>query len=479
MIFENEQVGLEEVGAMKVFSSKEIAESPVSIGFECLDREMFDAERCYEPLGVTGVKWARCQTGWNRCETQKGVYNFQWLDSVVDNLLQRGITPWFNVGYGNKLYMPDASHDAAVGYVPLYYGEETLQAWKNYVGALARHFKGRVGYFEIWNEPNGDNFWQPRTPDPLEYAKLIRLTAEVIRQEIPDAKVGGCVSGTHYGYLLQLFRSEIVGELNFFCLHAYCVQPELNYTQAVAHLRRILNACGGSHVELWQGESGFASWFPEHHWLPPYVLESEHNQAVWMLRRYFTDFALGMKRSSFFQVADMMGKDYCMANVTKKNPARHGILNGITYTPKQSFYAIQRLAAFFQGGMAAAELYCTADLNGIFPRTERHSRLIDIAVQTNTYQREGHPFFEYHLAEDMQYGFKGLAPVTITVENNPDLKNIEKPILLDMLTGKIHRILTWDAGDRYGVSIFRNLPLTDYPLVICDETALPWIPQAK
>jgi hypothetical protein len=127
-------------------------------------------------------------------------------------------------------------------------------------------------------------------------------------------------------------------------------------------------------------------------------------------------------------------------------------------------------------GMESAELYCTADLNGVFPRTERHSRLIDIAVKTNAYQHNGHPFFEYHLTEDMQYGFQGLAPVTITAENNPDLQSIEQPILLDMLTGKIHRILSWNAGNGHCHYIFQNLPLTDYPLVICDEKALPCIP---
>ncbi|MBR4667044.1 MAG: beta-galactosidase, partial [Lentisphaeria bacterium] len=164
MIFEHEKVSLAEIGKLKHFTSAEISagDSGFSIGFECLDREMFDPEKCYGLLGETGMKWARCQTGWNRCETVKGVYDFAWLDSVVDQLLSHHVQPWFNVGYGNKLYMSGLYSDAAVGFVPLYFGEETLQAWKNYVRALAKHFKGRVSIFEIWNESNISTFWQPK-----------------------------------------------------------------------------------------------------------------------------------------------------------------------------------------------------------------------------------------------------------------------------------------------------------------------------
>lgn len=54
------------IGTMKTLSSKAIQRSMVSIGFECLDRELFDPVRCYDLLGASGVKHARVQTGWSR-----------------------------------------------------------------------------------------------------------------------------------------------------------------------------------------------------------------------------------------------------------------------------------------------------------------------------------------------------------------------------------------------------------------------------
>jgi hypothetical protein len=47
---------------LKTRSSKEIAASPLSIGFETLDREMFDPEHVLRYLAALGVKWARRQT---------------------------------------------------------------------------------------------------------------------------------------------------------------------------------------------------------------------------------------------------------------------------------------------------------------------------------------------------------------------------------------------------------------------------------
>jgi len=38
------------------YHSSEIEKSNVSIGFECLDRELFNPERCYDWLGKSGVK---------------------------------------------------------------------------------------------------------------------------------------------------------------------------------------------------------------------------------------------------------------------------------------------------------------------------------------------------------------------------------------------------------------------------------------
>ena len=77
------------VGDVKAIASKDIQFSRVGIGFEKLDRDVFDPENAYDPVAATGVKWVRIQSGWERTEKERGVYSFEWLDSIVDNLRKR------------------------------------------------------------------------------------------------------------------------------------------------------------------------------------------------------------------------------------------------------------------------------------------------------------------------------------------------------------------------------------------------------
>ena len=122
-VFDAPIAGLTRIGSLAVPQSADLPESSnASIGFECLDRGLFDPDRCYDTLAAAGVKWARCQTMWSRCEKQKGVYDFTVLDGVVDNLTRRGIRPWFSVTFGNTLYMTNCFTGAAVGCVPTLYG---------------------------------------------------------------------------------------------------------------------------------------------------------------------------------------------------------------------------------------------------------------------------------------------------------------------------------------------------------------------
>lgn len=214
------------LGNLKIIPSSAITESRVGVGFECADRDVFKPECCYDAMGATGAKWARVQTGWAKTEKKRGVYDFTWLDDMVDNLRARGITPWFNVGYGNPIYMPDAPNSTAVGCIPLLYGEEVTEAWKRFLHAMAEHYRGRIEYFEIWNESDISHFWYPGTPNAAQYAALISLSGSIIRQHIPLAKIGACTSYSELDYLRTLFSSLTPGELDFYCLHTYDRFPE-------------------------------------------------------------------------------------------------------------------------------------------------------------------------------------------------------------------------------------------------------------
>ena len=76
-------------GEVRSCSSREVKKSVFGVGLEKLDRGLYDPANAYDLIGETGVKFVRIQSGWARCETVPGQYDFAWLDEIVENLLRR------------------------------------------------------------------------------------------------------------------------------------------------------------------------------------------------------------------------------------------------------------------------------------------------------------------------------------------------------------------------------------------------------
>jgi O-antigen ligase len=58
-----------------------------------------------------------------------------------------------------------------------------------FAAAVAERYRGRVRYFQIWNEPNLRNEWGWRNPDPAEFTALLQVGYRAIKQANPDAQV--------------------------------------------------------------------------------------------------------------------------------------------------------------------------------------------------------------------------------------------------------------------------------------------------
>ena len=61
------------IGKIQPKHSRTIQNSKIGIGFEKLDRDVFDPEKAYDRVGELGVKWIRIQSGWQRTEKEKGI----------------------------------------------------------------------------------------------------------------------------------------------------------------------------------------------------------------------------------------------------------------------------------------------------------------------------------------------------------------------------------------------------------------------
>ena len=450
---------MKKIGNLKIHSSSEIKKSRVSIGFECMDRDVIKWEPCIEPLGQTGAKYARVQTGWIKCEKTKGVYNFKWLDDIVDALMSKGIIVWFDVSYGNPIYMDDISTPSAVGCVPTLYGEETEQAWKNYVKALCEHYRDRVKLYEIWNEPNIPQFWYPKKPDAKEFSKLYKLTADIIKNTIPDARIGCNIAffSENFTYERTFFENITPDEIDFFGYHAYKIVPENMYCERVGSFKRWLDENGFYEVQIWQGEAGYPSWAPKGHWLINEGTDAERPQAVWLLRRFFNDFKVGTTLSSFFQIADMWEKPYETASGAQQKCAGHGILHGLTYEKKESFRTFSIIANIMSGELELSDECFVVEADGVSQASAEfeYSRWsANNPIEKITFVRNGHKLYEFHAIVNVAQEYHFDAKITLPYS----LKN---PVLLDCYTGEI-----------FEIEELNHIDLTEYPKIICEREAL-------
>ena len=234
-------------GKLPQKTSLDIPFSKIGIGFEKLDRAVFDPEKAYDKVSRIGIKKIRLQSGWQRTEKEKGVYDFAWLDDIVDNLICRGMEPWLCLCYGNPLYTPLAEVVfGAVGCPPIN-TEEAMNAWLNYVKAVAEHYRGRISFYEIWNEPDCPYSWKHvdgeeknLLRDAHEYGLFSEATARAIKSVDPAAQASINIAHLHELSFLNtaLAAGDLPHAIDAVTYHNYSTndQRRVEFIQAVRRL---------------------------------------------------------------------------------------------------------------------------------------------------------------------------------------------------------------------------------------------------
>jgi len=64
-----------------------------------------------------------------------------------------------------------------------------VQDFADFCYALASRYKGRIGAYQLWNEPNLSREWGGRAPDPDAYTRLLKAGYEAIKRADPHAIV--------------------------------------------------------------------------------------------------------------------------------------------------------------------------------------------------------------------------------------------------------------------------------------------------
>ena len=469
---------LKKIGELPRISSSSLCGGSIGIGFEKLDRAVFDPERAYDKIAAVGAKWARIQSGWARCERTAGVYDFLWLDSIVDNLISRGIRPWMCLCYGNPVYTEAARGSfGAVGYTPVSSERET-NAWLAYVRATVAHFKGRVEHYEIWNEPDCFYAWRHTPNDErthenhlknaVEYGEFAIKTSTVIKEIYPEAKVIGFA----FGHTEDLEWADLAlgtglyRHIDYASFHCYSPDENKRRDRALGFKR--LLASYDPRIGLIQGETGAQSrsdgkgamagfsWTPE-------------KQRKALLRGLVTDLAVGVEFTSYFSTMDMIeahsGRigdratylDYGYFGILGCEFDEEGVASG-EYYEKPAYFAYSALVSLLHSAKPAEISYSRPCLES---RLVNGCDCTDGSVRIECFELEdGSRALVYWNSVDL---------LTMTYEGTISFEICEKldtVRLIDLADGGVYA-LPEEMYESFGEGIrLKNLPLTDSPLAI-------------
>lgn len=151
----------------------------------------WDRKKTVEMAREGGIRYAKQQFMWSYIEPEPG--NFEWsdYDEIVDLYRQNDIEVIARLDWPPRWVQPAewAGRPSRLDWnVP----PADLQDYARFVAAVAEHFRGRVRFYQIWNEPNLVSEWgfNPSHPvDPKEYAHMLRVASRAIREADPNAVI--------------------------------------------------------------------------------------------------------------------------------------------------------------------------------------------------------------------------------------------------------------------------------------------------
>ena len=468
---------LKKIGALERLSSSEIEYSKIGIGFEKLDRDVFDPEKASDKVAAIGVKKVRIQSGWLKTERERGVYDFEWLDKIVDNLIARGMEPWICLCYGNPLYTEFAGRIfGAVKCPPM--GEDARQGWVNYVTAITEHFKGRIKLWEIWNEPElgWKHYFEETKADydllqnAREYAEFSIDTSKAIKAVDPDAKIAGfALAHTRAPYFVNTaLRAGIGDYIDYISFHLYSA-ADWQREDVIRALRSLVDMYDPS-IGLIQGEGGAQSRSDGNGAVKGFAWTPEKQMTI-LLRTLVTDLWCGVEFTSYFSTMDMIEAlngvvgdkstylDFGYFGVLGADFDEDGVATG-EYTPKPSYFALQALATLFKGNVKRANIP--------YYRAYNPSRRINATEEDEQAKIYGfelddgsHALVYWNATPVLTTTYEGTISFALCGQKPEDIS------LCDLRDGTIYTLrddMIEDAGE--DIVRLKNLPLLDVPLAI-------------
>ncbi len=152
--------------------------------------EEWKRQRTVEMAQQAGLGWAKLQFSWAEIEPlHKGGFidpvsgESSWLkyDQIVKVVRSNGLQVIARLDRApGWARLPDTRPETP---------PTRLEDFGDFVYAFVEHFRGRVEYIQVWNEPNIYPEWGEQAVDPVAYTQMLRIAYERAKEADPNVHV--------------------------------------------------------------------------------------------------------------------------------------------------------------------------------------------------------------------------------------------------------------------------------------------------
>jgi hypothetical protein len=219
-----------------------------------------DVTKSFDLMRNAGIQTFRDELYWSMIETRPGVFTLSGdtarVATALDGALAAALEPVLILDYGNGLY------DG--GGFPL--SDQARGAFAAYARFAAATYRGKIRYYEVWNEWNGGMGHANATTEmksPESYLRLLQATHAAVKQADPSAVViGGAVDG-NVRWTERLVELGGMKHMDVLSIHPYMFHAGKNGTpeQLVYYLadlgKRLAALNGGAAPPVFITETGW------------------------------------------------------------------------------------------------------------------------------------------------------------------------------------------------------------------------------
>lgn len=299
-----------------------------------------DAERAAVAMQDAGVQFVRMDFNWDMLNPTRDEWRFNDYDATVEIARQNDLQVLGVVDYVS--WWASSAQASQDWRTRLYSEPSNDYDFARYTYGVVNHFKNDVRVWQIWNEPNTQNFWKPK-PNPARYTSLLQEAYLAAKYADPDAVVvfaglsGNGVEGNDdaqlaSNFLADAYRAGARGYFDVMAIHPYMLpNGGVDTLRAkIAATRAVMNQFGDETIPLWLTEIGAPTDVPWWSNAPP---QSEEDVANWLNAVYTKLWDL-TPTIAWYQLQD---------RATGDDPEGHFGLLRTDFSPKAAYDALRAL----------------------------------------------------------------------------------------------------------------------------------------